>query len=261
MIGYGSQGFAHSNNLRDSGVDVVVALRKESASVKKAQEAGLKVMTNREASEWTDVIMVLVPDHLQGEVYEKDIAPSLSAGKTVMFAHGFNIHFGQIKPPADVDVSMVAPKGPGHTVTPPVRARLRGPLPDSDKQRCQRQGTGDRPGVCSGDRRSQSRGHRDHLQGRDGDRPVRRTSGSVRRGDSSNAGGGQVAFDDALDRKKPSGGQGKELGFYPQFSKIMISTRRFCRLPRSVLFSARGSRCPIPRVVTWIARSAPKDNR
>jgi len=116
VIGYGSQGFAHSNNLRDSGVDVVVALRKESASVKKAQEAGLKVMTNREASEWADVIMVLVPDHLQGEVYQKDIAPSLSAGKTLMFAHGFNIHFGQIKPPAEVDVSMVAPKGPGHTV-------------------------------------------------------------------------------------------------------------------------------------------------
>ena len=73
-------------------------------------------MTNREASAWADVIMVLVPDHLQAEVYENDIAPSLRAGKTLMFAHGFNIHFGQIKPPADVDVSMVAPKGPGHTV-------------------------------------------------------------------------------------------------------------------------------------------------
>lgn len=116
VIGYGSQGFAHSNNLRDSGVEVVVALRKESASVKKAQEAGLKVMSNREASEWADVIMILVPDHLQGEVYERDIVPSLNAGQTLMFAHGFNIHFGQIKPPADVDVSMVAPKGPGHTV-------------------------------------------------------------------------------------------------------------------------------------------------
>ena len=116
VIGYGSQGFAHSNNLRDSGVDVVVALRKESASVKKAKEAGLKVMSSREASEWADVIMILVPDHLQAEVYERDIAPSLGAGKTVMFAHGFNIHFGQIKPPTDVDISMVAPKGPGHTV-------------------------------------------------------------------------------------------------------------------------------------------------
>jgi len=116
VIGYGSQGFAHSNNLRDSGVEVCVGLRKDSASVKKAREAGLKVMTGAEASQWADVIMVLVPDHLQGEVYEADIAPSLGAGKTLMFAHGFNIHFGQIKPPADVDVSMVAPKGPGHTV-------------------------------------------------------------------------------------------------------------------------------------------------
>jgi ketol-acid reductoisomerase len=116
VIGYGSQGFAHSNNLRDSGVEVTVGLRKDSASVKKAEEAGLKVMTGREASEWADVIMLLVPDHLQADVYEQDIAPSLARGKTVMFAHGFNIHFGQIKPPDDVDVSMVAPKGPGHTV-------------------------------------------------------------------------------------------------------------------------------------------------
>jgi ketol-acid reductoisomerase len=116
VIGYGSQGFAHSNNLRDSGVEVCVGLRKDSASVKKAKEAGLKVMTGAEASDWADVIMVLVPDHLQGEVYKKDIAPSLRSGKTLMFAHGFNIHFEQIKAPADVDVSMVAPKGPGHTV-------------------------------------------------------------------------------------------------------------------------------------------------
>ena len=116
VIGYGSQGFAHSNNLRDSGVEVCVGLRKDSASVKKAKEAGLKVMTGAQASEWADVIMVLVPDHLQAQVYESDIAPSLKAGKTLMFAHGFNIHFEQIKPPAEVDVSMVAPKGPGHTV-------------------------------------------------------------------------------------------------------------------------------------------------
>jgi ketol-acid reductoisomerase len=116
VIGYGSQGFAHSNNLRDSGVEVCVGLRKDSTSVKKAREAGLKVMTGAEASQWADVIMVLVPDHLQAQVYESDIASYLGAGKTLMFAHGFNIHFEQIKPPADVDVSMVAPKGPGHTV-------------------------------------------------------------------------------------------------------------------------------------------------
>ena len=116
VIGYGSQGFAHSNNLRDSGVEVCVGLRKDSASVKKAKEAGLKVMTGAQAAEWADVIMLLVPDHLQAQVYESDVAPSLKAGKTLMFAHGFNIHFEQIKPPAEVDVSMVAPKGPGHTV-------------------------------------------------------------------------------------------------------------------------------------------------
>jgi ketol-acid reductoisomerase len=116
VIGYGSQGFAHSNNLRDAGVEVAVGLRRESASIKKAQEAGLRVTTTREASDWADVIMMLVPDHLQAQVYEKEIAPVLKAGKTLMFAHGFNIHFGQIRPPQEVDVSMVAPKGPGHTV-------------------------------------------------------------------------------------------------------------------------------------------------
>jgi ketol-acid reductoisomerase len=116
VIGYGSQGFAHSNNLRDSGVEVVVGLRPDSPSVKKASEAGLKVMDTAKAAAWADVIMVLIPDHLQGDVYARDIQPGLTAGKTLLFAHGFNIHFGQIKPPAGVDVAMVAPKGPGHTV-------------------------------------------------------------------------------------------------------------------------------------------------
>ena len=116
VIGYGSQGFAHSNNLRDSGVEVVVGLRSSSASVKKAEEAGLKVMDTAAAARWADVIMILIPDHLQGDVYKADIAPGLTPGKTLLFAHGFNIHFGQIVPPQGVDVAMVAPKGPGHTV-------------------------------------------------------------------------------------------------------------------------------------------------
>ena len=116
VIGYGSQGFAHANNLRDSGVPVCIGLRPDSTSVRKAKEAGLEVRDTRAAAEWADVIMMLIPDHLQGEVYTRDIKPGLKAGKTLMFAHGFNIHFDQIKPPADVDVSMVAPKGPGHTV-------------------------------------------------------------------------------------------------------------------------------------------------
>ena len=116
VIGYGSQGFAHSNNLRDSGVEVVVGLRPGSPSGKKAAEAGLKVLDTASAVQWADVVMVLIPDHLQGDVYKSDIQPGLTAGKTLLFAHGFNIHFGQIMPPAGVDVAMVAPKGPGHTV-------------------------------------------------------------------------------------------------------------------------------------------------
>ena len=116
VIGYGSQGFAHSNNLRDSGVEVVVGLRAGSPSAKKAQEAGLKVLETAAAVAWADVVMMLIPDHLQGEVYTKDVQPGLTPGKTLLFAHGFNIHFGQIVPPAGVDVAMVAPKGPGHTV-------------------------------------------------------------------------------------------------------------------------------------------------
>ena len=116
VIGYGSQGFAHSNNLRDSGVEVAVGLRSDSASVAKVEEAGIQVMETAAAAAWADAIMVLVPDHLQAEIYEKDIAPGLTAGNNLMFAHGFNIHFGQIEAPKEIDVTMVAPKGPGHTV-------------------------------------------------------------------------------------------------------------------------------------------------
>src|SRR3954447_15698175 len=116
IIGYGSQGHAHALNLRDSGVDVVVGLPASSKSVAKAQSAGLKVLTPAEAANAANVIMILVPDHTQGDLYNNEIAPHMTAGKTLMFAHGFNIHFGQIKPPADIDVTMVAPKAPGHRV-------------------------------------------------------------------------------------------------------------------------------------------------
>ena len=116
IIGYGSQGHAHALNLRDSGVNVVVGLYKGSKNAAKAEAAGLKVMTSGEATKAADVIMVLVPDHIQGDLYAKEIEPNLTAGKTLMFAHGFNIHFGFIKPPAGVDVSMIAPKAPGHRV-------------------------------------------------------------------------------------------------------------------------------------------------
>ncbi|HEX4136563.1 MAG TPA: ketol-acid reductoisomerase [Bryobacteraceae bacterium] len=116
IIGYGSQGHAHALNLRDSGLDVVVGLPADSKSRAKATAAGLTVLTPADAAKAADVMMILVPDHIQAELYASDIAPHLTKGKTLMFAHGFNIHFGFIKPPADVDVSMIAPKAPGHRV-------------------------------------------------------------------------------------------------------------------------------------------------
>jgi ketol-acid reductoisomerase len=116
IIGYGSQGHAHALNLKDSGVEVRVGLPATSKSIDKAKKAGLEVNTVSAVTAWADVIMILTPDHSQGETYAKDIAPNLKAGKTLMFAHGFNIRFGAIAPPKDVDVSMVAPKAPGHRV-------------------------------------------------------------------------------------------------------------------------------------------------
>src|SRR3712207_2840073 len=116
VIGYGSQGHAHSLSLRDSGVEVVVGLQEGSKSRAKAEEQGLEVKTPAEASAWADVIMVLAPDTAQRKIYAESIAPHLSAGKALFFGHGLNIRFELIKPPADVDVAMVAPKGPGHLV-------------------------------------------------------------------------------------------------------------------------------------------------
>ena len=116
IIGYGSQGHAHALNLKDSGVDVVVGLYEGSKSADKAREQGLEVLSVPEAVKAADFIMVLIPDELQKDVYKTEIAPYLSDGKTRGFAHGFNIHFNQIQPPKGVNVVMVAPKGPGHTV-------------------------------------------------------------------------------------------------------------------------------------------------
>ncbi len=116
IIGYGSQGHAHALNLRDSGVDVVVSEAPGSPSWEKAKAAGLRVMTTPEAAAAGNVIMILVPDTVQAEIYHRDIAPHMTAGKTLMFAHGFNIHFKQIAAPPGVDVTMIAPKAPGHRV-------------------------------------------------------------------------------------------------------------------------------------------------
>ena len=117
IVGYGSQGHAHAQNLRDSGVkDLVVALRPGSPSALKAEGAGLKTMSVADAAKWADVIMMLIPDELQAETYKKDIEPNIRDGAAIAFAHGLNVHFNLIEPKSTVDVIMIAPKGPGHTV-------------------------------------------------------------------------------------------------------------------------------------------------
>ena len=116
IVGYGSQGHAHALNLRDSGVGVVVADQPGSPNWAKAEAAGLPVMSASDAAKAGDVVMILVPDHIQSAIYHQDIAPHMTPGKTLMFAHGFNIHFAQIVPPPGIDVSMIAPKAPGHRV-------------------------------------------------------------------------------------------------------------------------------------------------
>ncbi len=117
IVGYGSQGHAHANNLKDSGVkDVRVALRAGSTGIAKAEAAGFQVMTPPEAAKWADVVMILTPDELQGDLYRNDLAPNLREGAAIAFAHGLNIHFNLIEARADLDVFMIAPKGPGHTV-------------------------------------------------------------------------------------------------------------------------------------------------
>ena len=116
IIGYGSQGHAHALNLKDSGVEVCVGLYEGSKSREKAEKQGITVKTNAEAAKWADIIMILINDELQADMYKKDIEPNLNEGDMLMFAHGFNIHFGLITPPKFVDVTMIAPKAPGHTV-------------------------------------------------------------------------------------------------------------------------------------------------
>ena len=117
IIGYGSQGHAHAANLKDSGVpDVAVALREGSSSIAKAEAAGFKVMNVAEASKWADVVMMLTPDELQADIYAEDVANNIRPGAAIAFAHGLNVHFNLIEPRSDIDVFMVAPKGPGHTV-------------------------------------------------------------------------------------------------------------------------------------------------
>lgn len=116
MIGFGSQGHAHAENLRDSGVEVVVGLRKDGSSWSKAEAKGFKVLSVSDATKISDIIMILLPDEIQADVFEEEIKPNLKAGHVIAFGHGFNIHYGQIKAPKEVDIIMIAPKAPGHTV-------------------------------------------------------------------------------------------------------------------------------------------------
>ena len=116
MIGFGSQGHAHAENLRDSGVEVIVGLKKGGASWSKAEAKGFKVMSVGEATKAADLVMILTPDEFQGDIFKAEIEPNLSEGDAIAFAHGFNIHFGQIVPPKGIDCIMIAPKAPGHTV-------------------------------------------------------------------------------------------------------------------------------------------------
>ena len=116
VIGFGSQGHAHALNMRDSGVKDVAIAARQGASAKKAEAAGFKVMPNAEAAQWADVMMMVTPDELQADIYKQDLAPHMKKGAALFFAHGFNIHFRLIEPRADLDIAMVAPKGPGHTV-------------------------------------------------------------------------------------------------------------------------------------------------
>ncbi len=181
VLGFGSQGHAHALNLKDSGCNVIIGLYPGSKSTPVAQSHGFEVLSTAEAVRRADVIFVAIPDTKQPKVYEQDIAPNLAAGKTLLFSHGFSIHFKTIVPPADVNVILVAPKGPGHIVrrqylegkgVPVAHRRLSGP-----GQAIQ----ADRAGLGQRHRRHARRRHPDQLQGGNRNRPVRRTNRPVRR--------------------------------------------------------------------------------
>ena len=157
VIGYGSQGHAHALNLKESGCDVIVGLYEGSKSWAKAEAQGLKVYTAAEAAKQADIIMILINDEKQTELYKKDIEPNLEEGNMLMFAHGFCIHFGQIVPPANVDVTMIAPKAPGHTVRSEYLAGKGTPCLVAVSAGLHRQSAGYRTGICAGHRRSKSR--------------------------------------------------------------------------------------------------------
>ena len=173
VIGYGSQGHAHALNLRESGVEVMVGLRETSRRRAEAEGEGLAVGTVSEVSDWANVVMVLVPDQHAADLYSAEIAPHLEDSDALMFAHGFNIHFGEITPDVGLDVLMVAPKGPGHLVRRTLHRGVRCPLPPGRPPRRHRGRPGSGPFLRLGYRRYQGRRAGDHLRGGDRNRSLR----------------------------------------------------------------------------------------
>ena len=175
VIGYGSQGHAHALNLKDSGVDVRVGLPHDKPlATRRRSAAGLTVTSVADAARWADVIMILVPDTTQAKLYQTDIAPGLTTGKMLMFAHGFNIRFGWITPPADVDVTMIAPKAPGHRVRELYVEGGGTPALLAVHQDATGQARALALSYAQRHRRHARRRHRDDVRGGDRDRSVRR---------------------------------------------------------------------------------------
>ena len=189
VIGYGSQGHAHALNLQDSGVDVRVGLYEGSKSWPKAEAAGLKVMSNAEAAAEADMIMMVLPDPIQAKVYEEDIAPNLKPGDTLMFAHGFNIRYGFISPPENVDVSMVAPKAPGHRVREVFTDGSGVPALVAIHQDATGNALANALAYAKGHRQCTRRRAGDDLHRGDRDRSLRRADRAVRRRQRADQGG------------------------------------------------------------------------
>ena len=211
ILGYGSQGHAHALNLKASGVDVVVGLRKDSPTVGKAERSGLRVLGVAEAAAKADITMMTLPDESMGAIYREHVAPNLQPGKYLAVAHGFNIHFGVIRPPADVNVFMVAPKGPGHTVRAHYEEGRGVPVAGRGAPGPDRRHAPDRARLRGRDRRGPRRDHRDELPRGDRDRSVRRADRAVRRARRADdrglrdAGRGRLLARDGLLRDDPRG--------------------------------------------------------
>ena len=188
IIGYGSQGHAHALNLKDSGVNVAVGLAEGSKSKAKAQAAGLDVKTVADAAKWADVIMILVPDTTAPKLYRESIAPHLGAGKTLMFAHGFNIRFGTVDVPKNVDVSMIAPKAPGHRVRELFVEGGGTPALVAIEQDASGSALPLALVVRQGHRHDARGRAGDDVQGRDRDRSVRRAGRALRRRERADQG-------------------------------------------------------------------------